>query len=115
MLTIRSTQLRALSAATAHEAIPQLVEHARRFHEQRFRAAADGHPEEFVRQIVDAGLAYGIEGTRALARLLDLALVAGFPLPPAFDQMLRGPVHISPSRRLDRAWRRLLFELEAAP
>jgi hypothetical protein len=113
MLTIRSTQLRALSVVTAHEAIPLLVEHARRFHEERFHAAAPEHPERFVRQVVDAALDYGIEGPRALARFLDLALVAGFPLPPAFDRVLRTPANIAPTRRLDRAWRRLLFQLEA--
>ena len=110
-LTIRSPQLRALGLPAAQSLIPKLCEHVRKQHTGRTPASET--VESFVERAVDAAADYNLFSERDLARFVDMAMLRGLPLPANLDKILRSRQPAAPNDRLLRAWRRLLFELEA--
>jgi hypothetical protein len=97
----------------AYAAVPILIEHAQKYHSERASQLGPNGLERFVGQAIESAKAYGLVSERSLARFLDLALVRGLPLPESLDLILRGKSPAEPNARLERAWRRLLFEIEA--
>jgi hypothetical protein len=112
MLTIRAEQMRALRASTVQGYIPSLTAHVQRFHAASLHKLGSESVESFVTRAVEAAAGYELYSERSLARFLDIAMVRGLPLPAHLESLLQ-EAPASPPERLEKAWRRLLFELES--
>jgi hypothetical protein len=113
MLTIRPEQMQALRESAAHVHVPSLVRHVERFHAGNLVKLGPESVASFVARAVAAAAGYELYSERSLAQFVDIAMVRGLPLPPHLEAILREASPASPPERLDRAWRSLLFELEA--
>jgi hypothetical protein len=113
MLTIRPEQMRVLVASSAYEHIPSLMRHAQQYHADNLHNLGSESLASFVTRAVTTATGYELYSERALARFLDIALVRGLPLPPHLDDILRQAEPALATERLEKAWRNLLFELEA--
>jgi hypothetical protein len=112
VLTIRSEQMRALRASSALGYIPSLVAHLQRFHAAGLPKLGAQSVEDFVARAIEAAAGYELYSERSLALFLDIAMVRGLPLPPQVEEILRDGQPASPPERLEKAWRRMMFELE---
>lgn len=114
MHVVRERQLQLLQQALPSIITPVLIQHARTYHAERSAALGEQGLEKRVAEVLDAAREYHVDaGLRTMARLLDLAFVLGFPLPEPIDATLRDRSLPSPEARLERAWKRALFALEA--
>ena len=113
MLVIRASQLRVLAQARVRSFAPALLEHARACHPQQWQALSGAEMAQLVDVMIEAAIAYGLTSLRSVARLLDLALVFGPPLPEAVQATMNASVPADPARRLEQAWNDALFRLEA--
>jgi hypothetical protein len=113
MLTIRAAQMKALMASAALGHVPALVRHVQQFHAGNLDKLGAQSVESFVARAVEVAAGHELYSERSLARFLDIAVVRGLPLPAPLEAILCEALPASPAERLDRAWRRLMFELEA--
>ncbi|HEY2384607.1 MAG TPA: hypothetical protein VGK48_25805 [Terriglobia bacterium] len=113
MITLRSEQVRALRASSVYAHIPSLIRHVQQFHAGKIPQLGAESVDSFVTRAAEAAAAHELYSEQALARFVDIAIVKGLPLPPAIEEILRQDSPASPPERLEKAWRSLLFELEA--
>ena len=113
MIILRSEQMRALLASSVYAHIPSLVSHVKRFHADKLPQLGSESVDSFVTRAAEAAAGYELYSEQSLARFVDIAIVKGLPLPPPIENILRQDNPASPPERLERAWRSLLFELEA--
>jgi hypothetical protein len=112
-LTIRTPQMLALRRGTAFTYVPSLCDYVRKYHEAAAGNMSPETVEAFVTRAVEAATAYELYSQRDLARFVDLVMVRGLPLPGSLSKILSSQTPPAPGGRLAKAWRRLLFELEA--
>jgi len=115
MLIIRRSQMGEFARQSLLSFAPELLAHAAAYHPERSAALGGwAAQQEFVNKVIEAALAYHLQDLRSAARLFDLAILFGLPLPYRMDQTMRNTALGEPKRRLDRAWKEALFRLEAS-
>lgn len=112
MLLIRASQFRVLAQSRVRSFAPTLMHHARACHPQQANAMRELDLTYLVETTIEAAISYGLTSLPDVARLLDLTLVLGPPLPAAVQAMMEGSVPTDPARRLEKAWNDALFKLD---